>query len=541
MPFIAIPWPEWGDGCFFAAFVYWWLCSRKLYPITLLLLGKALLKRSNLGPSQVCWWPFASRRVWLDSMTRAVFTQGSTLKHILAMTGASTVGLLALFAVDLVDMYFLSLLGHEELAAAIGFSGTLLFFLTSVGIGLQIGMGALVARAEGRHDRDLASRYCTNVMVFSAVLATLVTLPTWYFLEELLVFLGASGLTLQLALDYSHILLPSTPLLACGMCAAAALRAVGDARRSMWATIGAAGVNAVLDPIFIFLLDMGIEGAATASVVSRVALVAIGFSAVLGKHKLNCKPHWPALRSDLQAIVPIAGPAMLTNLATPIGSSYVLKTMATFGDSAVAGAAILGRITPVAFALIFALSGAIGPIIGQNAGADRYDRVRHTLLNSMLVNAGYVLLIWLAMYLSRHWIIAAFGAQGEAAHLIDFYATWLVIGFAFNGVLFIANAASNNLNRATQATMFNFARALLGTVPLVYLFSGWFGAVGVIAGEIAGALVWGVVAFIVVLWQVRQMQLHHERVSCPEVPLEESCQSPFSSPRSQMGGAYAKD
>ncbi|WIO73270.1 MATE family efflux transporter [Porticoccaceae bacterium LTM1] len=473
-------------------------------------------------------------------MKTAVFTKGSTLKHILVMTGASTVGLLALFTVDLVDMYFLSLLGHEELAAAIGFSGTLLFFLTSVGIGLQIGMGALVARAEGRHDRELAGRYYGNLMLFSALLATVVMLPVWIYLEDLFVFLGASGLTLELALDYSRIILPSTPLLACGMCAAAALRAVGDARRSMWTTMGAAAVNAVLDPILIFGMDMGIQGAATASVISRLTLITIGAIAVWKHHQLGKKPSWQSLRADLRAIVPIAGPAMLTNLATPIGSSYVLKTMATFGDSAVAGAAILGRIAPVAFALIFALSGSVGPIIGQNAGADLYRRVRQTLYNALLVNAGYVLLIWLAMFLLRNQIIDAFGAEGDAAHLIDFYATWLVIGFAFNGMLFVANAASNNLNRATQATMFNFARALLGTVPLVYLLSDWFGAVGVIAGEMAGSLLWGTVAYTIVLWQVRKMERHHEMVVKPEVCVEQSAQSPYSSARSQMGGSFAK-
>ena len=81
-------------------------------------------------------------------MRKAVFTTGSIPRHIVVMTSASAVGLITLFSVDLVDMYFLSLLGEEELAAAIGFSGTLLFFLTAVGIGLQIAMGALVARAE---------------------------------------------------------------------------------------------------------------------------------------------------------------------------------------------------------------------------------------------------------------------------------------------------------------------------------------------------------------------------------------------------------
>ena len=108
-------------------------------------------------------------------MTTAIFTQGSTLRHVVIMTGASTVGLVAMFTVDLVDMYFLSLLGEQELAAAVGYGGTLLFFLTAVSIGLQIGMGALVSRAEGAHRRDLAGRYCSNILIFSGAAAAVIS------------------------------------------------------------------------------------------------------------------------------------------------------------------------------------------------------------------------------------------------------------------------------------------------------------------------------------------------------------------------------
>ena len=145
---------------------------------------------------------------------KAVFTQGSTLKHLLVMTSASAVGLLTLFFVDLVDIYFLSLLGEQELAAAVGFAGTLLFFLTAICIGLQIAMGALVSRAEGAHDRPMAQRYCTNTLWFSGLFAVLVSVPVWWQLESLLSFLGASGRTLQLALAYSNILMPTMAILA---------------------------------------------------------------------------------------------------------------------------------------------------------------------------------------------------------------------------------------------------------------------------------------------------------------------------------------
>lgn len=438
-------------------------------------------------------------------MKQATFTQGSTLRHVVLMTGASTVGLVAMFTVDLVDMYFLSLLGEQELAAAVGFGGTLLFFLMAASIGLSIGMGALVSRAEGSYRRDLAGRYCSNILIVSAITASLIAALALAYLPELLGLLGAKGKTLEYAFQYSRIIIPASPILAVGMCAANATRALGDARRSMYATLGGSAVNAVLDPILIFGLDWGIEGAAAASVCARVTVMLIAFHAIFNIHRLPRATSLHYLLKDFPRFASVAGPAILTNMATPIGGSFVLRTMAQYGDSAVAGAAIMGRIVPVAFAAIFALSGAIGPIIGQNAGAGHFDRVRRTLLDALLCNTLYVMVIWLVLWSAADLIVAAFSASGPAEELIRFYVTWLPGAFAFSGMLFVANASFNNLHRAHLATLFNFARALLGTLPCVWLGARWYGAPGVMAGEAVGAVVFGGLAFVAVMAQVRSL------------------------------------
>ncbi|MDP5054230.1 MAG: MATE family efflux transporter, partial [Congregibacter sp.] len=191
-------------------------------------------------------------------MSGPVFLRGSTMRHVLVMTGASSVGLVAMFTVDVVDMFFITLLGEQQLVAAVGFAGTLLYFLLSVGIGLQIALGALVARAEGNDDRALAGRLCSSVLWFNVLSVTLVSVLAWIYLPELLTLLGASGDTLNYTLAYTRIQLPAMPLLVLGMSLAAGLRAVGDARHSMFATLAGAGANAVLDPILIFYFGLGI-------------------------------------------------------------------------------------------------------------------------------------------------------------------------------------------------------------------------------------------------------------------------------------------
>ncbi|MEH6591339.1 MAG: MATE family efflux transporter [Halioglobus sp.] len=466
-------------------------------------------------------------------MAKAVFTRGSTMRHVLIMTGTSAAGMLAMFSVDLVDMYFLTLLGEQELAAAVGFAGTLLYFVVSVSIGLQIAMGALVARAEGSHQRELAGRYCSSSLVFNTSVAVAICLCAWFWLEELLVFLGASGQTLDYAISYTRILLPSMPILVLGMSAAAAVRALGDARRSMWATLVGALVNAILDPIFIFGFDWGLEGAAIASVVARIVVLVIAGYALVWVHKLPRRPSLAIVRADLGAIMHIAGPAMLTNIATPIGGGFVLKTIAQFGDGAVAGAAIMGRITPVAFAAVFALSSAVGPIIGQNAGAGLYSRVRSTLINAMLINVVYVVLVWGLLWLSGPWIVRGFSASPDAADLILFYTRWMVGAFMFTGALFIANASFNNLHQPRLATALNFSRVFLGIIPAVYLGGIWYGARGVIAGEAVGSIAFGLIGAVAVFGLVRKLDALH-LMPPPEAEPIVNTVSGFSSADSQM-------
>jgi len=425
-------------------------------------------------------------------MTQAVFTRGSTLRHVLVMTAASATGLIAMFGVDLVDMYFLTLLNDHSLVAAVGYAGTLIYFLVSVSIGLQIALGALVARAEGARQRDLAGRYCSNGLMFNFAVSAVISFVAWFFLRDLLMVLGATGPALEYAESYGSIMLPNIPVMVLAMNAAAGVRAIGDARRSMWATLIGSGVNAALDPLFIFTFDWGLEGAAAASVVSRWAVLIVAWRAIHNVHRLPRLCTLVEFRADLRPLLAIAGPAVLTNLATPIGNSFVLRTMSQFGDGAVAAAAILGRISPVAFAAVFALSGAVGPIIAQNAGAGQYCRVRQTLVNALAFNAVYVLLIWGLLWLGSGWIVVAFSAEPVAADLILFYCHLLVWTFFFAGGLFIANASFNNLHFPHWATAFNFGKVVLGVVPAVYFGAQWYGARGVLAGEALGTVLFGV-------------------------------------------------
>ena len=441
---------------------------------------------------------------------QAHYTQGSIYKHIISMSVMSAVGLLSIFVVDLVDLYFLSLLGEIEMASAVGFAGTILFFTIAISIGLMIAMGALVAREIGAKKIDSAKYFFVNIMVICVLFGSFIGFLVWFFTPELLSLMGAKGRTLELSTAYLSIIVPSLPILCIGMAATGALRSVGDAKQGMFVTLVAGIVNAILDPIFIFGLEMGIEGAAWASVFARVAMMVYALYFVLKKHKLWVKFNTSKFLYDFSEISRIAVPAILTNIATPIGNAYIMFSLANFGDSAVAGYSIIGRILPVAFCMVFAISGAVGPIIGQNHGAGLYNRVRETISKSFVVIVFYCVIISFVLYIIKNTIVNMFGVDGDAAYLIVMFCTWVTLLTIFRGFLFVANAGFNNLGKAKYSTIMNFGKATIGTIPFVYYGAMYYGAFGIIFFEAIGAVVFGIISSILAFRVISQLERDHD-------------------------------
>ena len=280
------------------------------------------------------------------------------------------------------------------------------------------------------------------------------------------------------------------------MVGSAVLRAYGDARRAMMATVWGGLVNAVLDPILIFGLDLELTGAAIASVADRATIAWFGIMPLIRAHQALAKPNAGAIHHDLMPVAAIAAPAILTQLATPLGQAFVTRSMAEFGEAAVAGMAIVGRMTPIAFGVLFALSGAIGPIIGQNHGAGREDRVRESMRDALIFTALVVVLVTLALYALRGPVVALFEADGITKDLVFLFCGPLALAFFFNGVIFVTNAAFNNLGHPFYSTWINWGRHTLGTVPLVMIGAAWCGAPGVLIGQAIGGVIFAAIALV---------------------------------------------
>ena len=421
------------------------------------------------------------------------FVTGSLLRHIGVMAGTGAIGLVAIFAVDLVNLLYISMLGEQAIAAAVGFAGVVGFFHLSVFIGMLIGIAAVVSRAIGAQRMAEARGLATSSLVISAALALTMSALTWVFLAPILRLLGAEGRVLELAHGFLSITLPSTVLLGLGMACSALLRSVGDARRAMLVTLVPAIVTAVLDPLFIFYFGLGLDGAAIVLVLARVVMLGVGLHGAWRVQKLLAPLQTSRLRTDARTLFTVAGPAVLTNLATPVGAAFVTHSVAQFGASAVAGQATIERLVPVAFGLIYSLSGAVGPVLAQNLGARQFDRVREGLRASLGFMVGAVAVAWLLLAVLQGPLIQVFSLEGVAADMVHAFCSWIAASFFFMGALFVANAAFNNLGHPLWSTAFNWGRATLGTIPFAW-WGAQYGPVQVLAGQAVGAVLFGSLA-----------------------------------------------
>ncbi len=432
-----------------------------------------------------------------------VFLTGSLMRHVTVMSLTSSIGLMAVFAVDFVDMVFIAMLGSDALAAAVGYAATVLFFTSSINIGLAIAAGSLVARSIGAGDAQAAGHHATTVAMIGVLVGLVVPVFVLMALPAILGFLGAGDEVARLATRYLTILLPSMPVMAVAMIAMAVLRAHGDARRSMLATLYGGVLNAVLDPILIFGLGLGLDGAAIASVVARVMILVAALVPAIRLHDAFARPRAVAIMTGMRPALALAVPAVLTNIATPVGTAIVTREVAQFGTEAVAAMAVIGRLTPLAFAVVFALSGAIGPIIGQNNGAGRPDRVRGAFDAAVLFTAGYVLVASALLFILRAPIADLFAAEGETRALIYLFCGPLALATFFNGVIFVANASFNNLGHPSWSTAVNWGRHTLGTWPFVVAGATMGGAGGALIGQALGGVVFAILAWVLA---VRLMQ-----------------------------------
>ena len=450
------------------------------------------------------------------------FLTGSTMGHVVRMTATGAFGITFVFLVDAANLFWLSQFGDPQLVAAIGFAYAIQFFSVSSGIGLMIAGTAIISRAIGRGAREEARSRAGAAVVISAAIQLVVASLVVGFRHELVAFAGAEGETARLAARYLAMTVFSLVPMAIAMVSSGALRADGFGAKAMYVTFFSGIVLMVLDPILILWMGLGLDGAAIALVIFRMFLMGCGLWFAAVQERLLAMPDAAALRAAVRPFMLVAIPTIATQMATPAGNYLLTMIMAQFGDNAVAAWAVVSRLTVLVFGGIFALSGAIGGIFGQNFGAGQIDRLRSTYRDALIFCGAYTLTAWALLASAGPAIERVFELDGQGAQVLRAFTMVGVGGFVFIGALFVSNAAFNNLGKPVRSTLFNWLNHGVLGWPSAAGLAAVFGAPGVIYGQaIAGA----VAGTLAALWGWAYV-----RSLSPEIPVETVPPRPYPNP-----------
>lgn len=426
--------------------------------------------------------------------------EGSIQQSLIRMTTPMIVGMLMLFSFSLVDTLFISFLGSQSLTA-ISFTFPVTFFILSLAIGLGIGAAAVVGKSLGRSEFERAKQAATVINYLSLMLGTVVVGICWFFMDAIFSLMGASEQLMLPIRRYMMVWFPGSVLVVCIMTGNSVLRAHGDTKTPSIVMAGAGLINALLDPLLIFGLgpfpELGIQGAAWATVVAWT----IGFSylsyVLLIKLELVSRafPSRAVMLSSGRDMMRIGIPAAGANMLTPIAAGVMTAIAAGFGDNAVAAFGVGARLEPIAILIVLAMSSSLPPLVSQNYGAGRIDRVGQAYRLATRFILGWQLLVYVALALSAGLVAATFSDEPDVIATIKLFIWIMPLGYGLQGIIILTNSSLNALHRPLTALYLSVMRFFIFYVPLAYVGSLYFGLIGFFAGAVCGNLLMSAISW----------------------------------------------
>ncbi|WP_371379109.1 MATE family efflux transporter [Thalassotalea aquiviva] len=413
-----------------------------------------------------------------------------TLKN---MTIPMTYGMILLMTFNLVDTFFVSLLGTQPLAA-ISFTFPITFTVISLAIGLGIGTSAVIAKALGTGDEDDARDNATVALLLTSIIVAILSSVGYLLSDPIFLLLGAKESLLPLIHDYMDLWFLGSVGLIGPMIGNAILRASGDTYTPS-IVMGSAGlINAIMDPIFIFgfgpVPAMGIQGAALATLVSwAFGLVFIFYILGFQRKLIHLSlPSVDLVKKASRRILSIGLPAAGANMLTPIAAAIMTAIVARYGESAVAAFGVGSRIESIACLVVLALSMTLPPFISQNLGAGKPERVKE----GYMVSTRFVLIWQLGVYLLllflAPFIADIFAKEQSVAQIIELFIWILPLSYGLQGIIILTNSSFNALHKPMVALLLSIIRLFIFYVPLAYMGSVLFGLKGFFIGAVIGNL-----------------------------------------------------
>ena len=448
---------------------------------------------------------------------KAKLTSGPVSSAILSMMAPMVIGLIVLITNSLVDAYFVSQLGSAPLAA-VSYAFPVSFIVGAIAMGLGTGTASLASRLFGAGNQEKVRQIATHSMLLGLIAGLCVVIFGLLTLEEVFSLLGADEQTMPFVKDYMEIYYWGGIFLVVPMIGNAVLRAGGDAKTPSVLMASTAVINAVLDPILIFgwfgFPALGIKGAALASVLANVVFLIASLSILIFRENLIQfrKNTVAAILHSWNQILHVGLPAIASNLIVPMSSALVTALISSFGQSAVAAYGLAGRLEAFIIIIFMALGGAIAPFVGQNYGAQEFDRLKQGFVFCVAFSFIYALFCIGFFILSVDTLLGFFTTDPEVIKTAKIQLLYCPWGYGFLGLAVIANGSFNAVGKPMPAMTISIGRTLLVYVPLAYWLASSMGIRGVFIAQVLANLLAGIVGFVWYQNVFKQLRLDHQTI-----------------------------
>ncbi|MCH4890024.1 MATE family efflux transporter [Acidaminobacter sp. JC074] len=372
---------------------------------------------------------------------------------------------------NLTDTYFVSKLGTTQMAA-MQFIFSLVFFMMSIGMGLSIGGLALISQYVGSGNKNDAKKTAGQLLTL-ALIASLVVGSLGALLSRNIVSLmGAEGDLLNYASTYLRIMFLGAPTMFITFAFNGIKQGEGDTLTPMILSGLSVVLNIILDPIFIFVLDLGIAGAAYATVLSRGIFNVISLFILFGPKHNTLGIEKNDLKLNSQYFVPIIKigfPAALGQSMTSLGFTVLNVFILSFGEAILTAFAIGNRISSIIFMPAMGISGALTTIVGQNIGADNYKRANEAFLKSVGIASAIMVVGAVIMFMFTDQLIGVFSDDPYIIEEGSFYLKMILITIPLFGFFNCLTGLFQGSGHTVSAMVLNVGRLWGLRVPMLML------------------------------------------------------------------------
>lgn len=404
---------------------------------------------------------------------------GSVKKLLLQLALPAVLGQVVNLLYNIVDRIYI---GHiPEIGASaltgVGLFAPLLMLLTAFAMMMGSGGAPLAAISMGKNDREHAERIMGNCLTVLLIFAVVLTIAFYQLAPTLLRLFGGSDATLPYAVEYSRIYILGAVFVLLVMGMNPFITTQGFARISMLTTVIGAVINIVLDPIFIFALDMGVAGAATATVLSQ-AVSALWILRFLSGKKTVLRLRLSNLRLRAKVILPCfgLGASTFVMLSTEsiLSISFTSSLSRYGGDAAVGAMTILTSLNQLISMPLAGICQGGQPIISYNFGAGKPERVKEAFFTQFAVCVGYSTLFWVALMLAPRFFAGIFTSNAALAD----YTAWAIrifLACAFTiGFQSACQQSFMALGQAKISLLMACLRKIILLIPLIFILPNFF-------------------------------------------------------------------